>query len=67
MRPSAFGHYDLDDAGDGTDRQLGKPVPQRSRSGLKKPKQSKATAAQEKRKLKSPAGIHQRRNKRMSW
>ena len=67
MPPTPAGHNDHEDADERFDRFSGKSVPTRSRTGAAKPKQAKTSPSRAKRKGKSPSGMHNRRNKRMSW
>lgn len=67
MPPSNLGPLGYDEADEGIARKNGKAFPQRSRLGSATPKMSKSRTSRVKRKPSGPNGIHNRRNKRMSW
>lgn len=67
MPPSTLGSFDPEEAAEGFGRVNGKASPQRSRSAAKPTKASKPRSNRAKRKPAGPTGMHQRRNKRMSW
>lgn len=67
MPNSSHGSHDFDEAAEGFGRQGGKASPKRSRAASGGSPSGQSRHVRGKRKLKTPNGIHQRRNKRIAW